>query len=412
MVPPMRALTSVAMVAVVLVGCRDEQAGPRPRGNRPPPPGEAPAAAPSGAIRTLDALPGPLNFPSTASWAGGAVKYLGSQLDPKNPAPGQPVTLKHYFRADGQQPQGYRFFVHVVDGNSGQMLGNMDHELQNGAAMLGTWPQGKVIEDVQQIAMPNYPGTMQLLMGFWRGEERLTADLPPTHDGNHRVFGPKLEGPQASVPEYKAPRAAKPPTIDGKLDDAQWAAAPEVTLTTSFDGKEAQRKTRMRVVWDDTNVYVGFDCVDPDISGTLRKKDDPLYTQGVVEVFFDADADGATYNELQVSPHNVNFDAQFVARRSDLETAMKWESGMKSAVNVRGTLDDDKPDEGWSAELQIPIANLSKVPRVPPQKGDKWRFNAYRIDFEKSQQVEFQSYSPLFVGDFHALPRFAWLIFD
>lgn len=411
----MRHLTNLCLLLVAVSACRDEQAGPKPRGSRPPAAGQQPQTAqPSGNARGLDALPGPLNFPSTATFAGGTIKYLGSNVEPKNPQPGQPVVLKHYFRADGQQPQGYQFFVHVVDGNSGQMLGNMDHELQNGAAMLGTWPQGKIIEDVQQIAMPNYPGPMQLLMGFWRGEERLLADLPPTHDGNHRVFGPRLEGPQASLPEYKAPRAAKPPTIDGKLDDAQWKNAPEVTLTTSFDGKEAQRKTRLRMLYDDTNIYVAFDCDDPDVWGTLRNKDDAIYNQDVVEVFFDADADGATYNELQVSPHNVNFDASFVARRSNLEEAMKWESGMKTAVDVRGTLDDTSDtDKGWSAEMQIPIANLNKVPKVPPGKGDKWRFNAYRLEhFEHFKQIEGQSFSPLFVGDFHATNRFGWLIFD
>ncbi len=409
---PVRTL-GLSVVLALSVSCRDEQAGPRPRTNAPPPPGAPPAAAPSGSIRTLDAVPGTLNFPSTASWSGGAVKYLGSSIEPKNPQPGQPVTLKHYFRADGQQPQGYRFFVHVVDGNSGQMLGNMDHELQGGAAMLGAWPAGKVIEDVQQIAMPNYPGPMQLLIGFWRGDERLSADLPPTHDGNHRVFGPRLEGPQAALPEYKMPKTPKPITVDGKLDDPQWASAPEVTLTTSFDGKETRRKTRARLLWDDTNIYVGFDCDDPDVWGTLRNKDDAIYNQDVVEVFFDADADGATYNELQVSPHNVNFDASFVARRSDLEAAMKWESGMTTAVNVRGTLDDDKEDQGWSAEMQIPIANLNKVPHVPPVKGDKWRFNAYRLEhFVHFKEIEGQSFSPLFVGDFHALPRFGWLVFE
>ncbi len=118
-------------------------------------------------------MPGPINFPSTATWANGAVRYLGSNLEPKNPQPGQPMVLKHYFRADGAQPQGFQFFVHVVDAASKQMLGNVDHEPQNGAASLGTWPQGKIIEDVQQLQMPNYPGAMQLLLGFWRGEERL-----------------------------------------------------------------------------------------------------------------------------------------------------------------------------------------------------------------------------------------------
>jgi hypothetical protein len=50
---------------------------------------------------------------------------------------------------------------------------------------------------------------------------------------------------------------------------------------------------------------------------------------------------------------------------------------------------------------------------VPPQKGDRWRFNAYRLEhLARRTNIEGQSFSPLFVGDFHALPRFGWLVFE
>jgi hypothetical protein len=206
---------------------------------------------------------------------------------------------------------------------------------------------------------------------------------------------------------------AKPPTIDGKLDDEAWKSAVPVELHASMDGSPVTRKTTLRMLWDEKFIYVAFDNVDPDVWGTLFNKDDAIYNEDACEVFFDADGDGKTYNELQVSPHNTNFDAAFVTRRSDLETAKKWESGMKTAVQVNGTLDDDKPDVGWTAEMQIPIANLMAVPHVPAQKGDRWRFNAYRLEhLQRRTQIEGQSFSPLYVGDFHALPRFGWLSFE
>ncbi|MBS1151279.1 MAG: putative lipoprotein [Myxococcaceae bacterium] len=416
-----KTLTWVLAGLLGLMGCRDEQAGPR---NRPPPQQQAspqaPGQAPAAGMKTLEAAPADLTFKSGATWAGGTVEYLGSKVEPARPTAGQQVRLSHYFRALKAPPQGWTFFLHVVDASSGQQLGNADHELQGGAAPLGSWPVGKVIEDVHVIQMPNYAGALQLVLGFWQGEARLPVDdrpLPaqPAHDGQQRMFGPRLESPQQQpLPEYRVPRASKPPAIDGKLDDEIWKAAPMVTLNSSMDGSPVSKKTTARMLYDDKFLYVAFECEDADVWGSLRKKDDPIYTEDAVEIFIDANGDGKTYNELQVSPHNVNFDAAFVARRSDLPEAMKWESAMKSAVTVRGTIDNDADqDEGWSAEMQIPLEKLMEVPRLPVQKGDTWRFNLYRLEhLVRRQQIEGQSFSPLFAGDFHHLPRFGRLIFE
>ena len=52
------------------------------------------------------------------------------------------------------------------------------------------------------------------------------------------------------------------------------------------------------------------------------------------------------------------------------------------------------------------------MPRARPQRGDKWRFNLYRLRQGPGQPGEGQAYSPPMVGDFHALDRFATLRFD
>jgi hypothetical protein len=358
--------------------------------------------------------PGNLSFKSGGTWLNGAVVYLGSVVTPLKPKPGEQVTVRHYFKANNAVSKGYKFFLHVMDPTTGQQLGNLDHEIQNGTAPLERWPQGEVIEDVHVLQMPSGVPAVRLMMGFWNDAGRLPIDASAKSDGNGRMEGPLLEaasGPE--LPVYRVSRTKVAPNIDGKLDDAAWAQAPEVRLTTSFDGQPARRKTLLKMLYDDNFMYVSFFAEDPDIWGTLLKKDDPIYNEDVVEVFFDANGDGATYNELQVSPHNVNFDASFVARRSDLAEAMKWESQMKTAVFVKGTLDDDKTDEYWSAEMMIPFKNLTAVPRLPPQPGDMWRFNAYRLEhLKRRENIEGQSFSPLFVGDFHALPRFGKLVFD
>jgi len=387
---------------LLLVACRDEQAGPRPRAQKLP-------TAEQLQPRTLDAVPGDLTFRSGATFGGGAVVYLGSRMTPAQAAPGQQVMLSHYFQALRQVPPGYGFFVHIVDPSTGQMIMNADHEFQNGLAPLGTWPVGKIVEDTHALQLPQVAA--RVVLGFWRGDERLPVDDPRAQDGQNRMMGPELGGKTPDLPEYKVARAKKPPVIDGALDDEAWKQAAPVLLRGSFDGRPVALRTEARLIYDDANLYVSFDAEDPDIWGTLLKRDDPIYEQEVVEIFLDANADGKTYNELQVSPHNVLFDAYFPARRQGMDTS--WDSGMKTAVKVKGTIDNPSDrDERWTVELQIPFARLAEVPSVPPKKGDRWRFNLYRLEHLGRTSVEGQSFSPVFVGDFHALPRFGWLTFD
>jgi hypothetical protein len=393
-------LLTLLTLTLLATSCRDEQAGPKPRTKALPPPTQA---------RVLEAAPADLTYRSGATLGGGAVRYLGTRITPVTAAPGQPVQLAHYFEAVRAVPAGWEFFVHVVDPATGQMMVNADHGFAGGAAPLGSWPVGKVVEDVHTVPMPPAPG--RVVLGFWRGNERLPVDDPKAHSNDNRVLGPELGGGLPSLPEYTARRAAKAPVIDGELNDAVWKAATPVVLRGSFDGREPSLRTEARLAYDDQHLYVAFDAEDPDVWGTLRKRDDPIYEQEVVEVFLDANADGRTYNEMQVSPHNVTFDAYFPARRQGMD--LSWDSGMTTAVKVRGTLDNPADrDEGWRVEMKIPFARLAEVPGLPPKKGERWRFNAYRLEHVERRQVEGQSFSPLFIGDFHALPRFGWLVFE
>lgn len=397
---PASRLPTLLTLLLLATACRDEQAGPKPRNKALPPPTQA---------RVLEAAPADLTYRSGATFAGGAVRYLGTRISPPVAVPGQQVQLAHYFEALRPMPQGWEFFVHVVDPATGQMMLNADHAFAGGAAPLGSWPVGKVVEDVHSVPMPPAPG--RVVLGFWQGDSRLPVDDPNAHRGDNRMLGPELGGSLPALPEYTVHRASKAPVLDGELDDAAWKDAAPVVLRGSFDGRPASLRTEARLTYDDQNLYVAFDVEDPDIWGTYRNRDESIYEQEVVEIFLDANADGRTYNELEVSPHDVIFDAYFPARRQGMD--LSWDSGMKTAVKVRGTLDNPADrDEGWRVEMKIPFNRLAEVPSIPPKKGERWRFNLYRLEHVGRQRVEGQAFSPLFIGDFHALPRFGWLVFE
>jgi len=383
--------TLLLCAALLVPACRDEQAGPRPRARAP----ASTAAEPGGAAQ--------------ATWGGGAIRYLGTRIERGRNDRGQDaVRLTHRFEATRQLEPGWQIFVHLVDARTGQMLGNADHPPP---LPLEQWPVGKPVQDVQVLALPPGAPEIQVLLGFWHDDQRLPVDQPEAQDGQQRMRGPVIGGGAPPVPEARIRKTSTPPKIDGLLDDPAWQGATPLTLVDSMDGKPTQLRTTARLTWDDEALYVAFDCEDPDVWGTFKNRDDPLYTQEVVEIFIDADADGKTYDEIEVSPHNVVFDAYFPARRQGMDTS--WDSGLQSAVKVNGTIDDASDrDKGWTVEMRIPFSRLHSVPHVPPRPGGRWRFNLYRLDLPDRKTAQGQAYSPLFVGDFHAVDRFAWLVFE
>ncbi len=92
---------------------------------------------------------------------------------------------------------------------------------------------------------------------------------------------------------------------------------------------------------------------------------------------------------------------------------LSWSSHALHAVHVDGTLNDPSDvDRGWTVELAIPFSSLTGMPRPRPARGDRWKFNLYRLRQGPGQPNEGQAYSPPLRGDFHALDRFATLRFE
>jgi hypothetical protein len=212
--------------------------------------------------------------------------------------------------------------------------------------------------------------------------------------------------------EYVVHRTDAPIAIDGVLAEAAWDRAERAgPFVRSLDGQPCSARTVARLLWDDDNLYVAFQAEDPDISTPFSRDDEPLYTSNVVEIFLNPSGDLRRYDEIELAPSNALFDASFTGRRQGMD--LSWSSRARHAVHLDGTLNDSSDvDRGWTAELAIPFATLTGMPHPRPRRGDRWRFNLYRLRQGRGQPGEGQAYSPPMVGDFHALDRFATLRFD
>lgn len=217
--------------------------------------------------------------------------------------------------------------------------------------------------------------------------------------------------------EYTAPRVSTPPAIDGKLDDPAWANVPWTTdFWHSMGFTSPKHRTRAKLAWDDQNLYVAFDVEDDDILSADRygtpytHDDDPLYESEAAEIFLDADNDGRTYDEIEISPLDSIFDSSFTGRRKGMNVG--WSSGVRHAVQVHGTVNDSSDtDQGWTAELAIPFDHLTAVPHLPPVAGERWTFNLFRLDHGRGVGEDGQAFSPVMIGDFHNLPKYGTLVF-
>lgn len=203
-----------------------------------------------------------------------------------------------------------------------------------------------------------------------------------------RVPEPKIAFQPKS---YICYRAAGPVTVDGNLDEAVWDKVAWSDPFVDIEGAKSRPKPRFRtmikMLWDETNFYVGAYLEEPNVWATLTARDSIIYNDNDFEVFIDPDGDTHNYFELEMNALNTVWDLFLVNPYRDGRPANihAWDiQGLKSAVLVNGTLNDSKDkDKGWFIELAFPWAVLQEAaqPASSPKSGDCWRVNFSRVEY-------------------------------
>lgn len=253
---------------------------------------------------------------------------------------------------------------------------------------------------------PWFPPQLLVTLELLDGDRRVPAHAGPRREDGVAMLA--LVDVPARPPTIVAAPMPAPPVIDGRPDDPGWAAAEAWPLVHSLDGEPyPDRPGTVRLAWDANALYVAAEITDPDVWSEYARRDDPLWNQEVFELFVFGDAERRGYLELQVSPRGTVFDARFARYRKGDEA---WNGRWQAAVDLRGSLDDRRDrDEGWSAELSIPWAEICEHTETscPPSPGQTLRINAFR--FERPQGSEAHPPAPVGlalapprVPDFHA----------
>ena len=166
----------------------------------------------------------------------------------------------------------------------------------------------------------------------------------------------------------KAVRRSGSISIDGKLEEDAWKAAPQQTnFTQRFpqDGAKASLATRFAIVYDDHAIYVGVWCDDPDpnqIRRLLTRRDVDANADAVA-IAIDSYHDRRTAYFFQLNAAGVQRDMLLF---DDSQSDDTWDAVWTGDVAVSTT--------GWTAEFRIPLNQL----RFATRDAHEWGFQILR----------------------------------
>jgi hypothetical protein len=181
-------------------------------------------------------------------------------------------------------------------------------------------------------------------------------------------------------PTVRAGRTLRPPVIDGRLSEAEWVHGELITTFLQEDPDEGQpvsERTEVRLLADDTALYVGarlFDRTGSAISRRLSARDEEADADqfGIV---LDPRHDHRTGAIFVVSAAGVQRD---MALSNDDREDSSWDAVWASAVSI--------DTEGWTAEMRIPFSQL----RFSGGANAIWGVNLARIIRRRNETAWFE----------------------
>ncbi len=193
---------------------------------------------------------------------------------------------------------------------------------------------------------------------------------------------------------YPCLRAPSPPHIDGRLDDAAWKKAIEVSgFSISGSRRLAPVQMVMRLVWDDRWLYMAVEIDEPAMDKTVTTaygRDGYVFNDDSIEWFVDPWHTHKDYYQFGINMACAMWDSR------KFEKA--WDCNWRAAVR--------KGEDAWYVECAMPLAELS---RKKVSVGAVWGFNLCR-QRQASGRRELFNWANVF-ANFHRPKLFGHLLF-
>ena len=187
--------------------------------------------------------------------------------------------------------------------------------------------------------------------------------------------------------ELLIPKAASKITIDGKADETCWQQARALTFESFYDDQKPgdRQATRFRMLWDDENVYVFFECEDKYITAREKTRDGQPYFDDCAEVFLMPTAEKINMHfGFELNLYKTVNDFVFLngIYKNENLVVKSYSPDLDVACTINGTVNDNSDiDKGWTLEMAIPLNSFHLVGPVQPiGEGVTWSMMAVRQD--------------------------------
>jgi len=173
--------------------------------------------------------------------------------------------------------------------------------------------------------------------------------------------------------------------IDGDLDEDDWQKADIIANFTQNDpdeGKPCSEKTRVAVLFDESNLYIGiwaFDSQPERINAREFKQDFDWSLDDHLKIILDPMADKRNGYLFVINPNGARADVQVTEGGAGFNH--DWNYVWKAAV--------ERDEEGWFIEIQIPLAGL----KFPAGNQKAWGFNLERYIRRNNETSRWQGWN-------------------
>jgi hypothetical protein len=175
-----------------------------------------------------------------------------------------------------------------------------------------------------------------------------------------------------------AVRTERTPVIDGFVDDDVWAQAVVIDRFYQHepdDGDPATERTELRILYDDSALYISFICFDSEPDKIVRRltRRDRRVPSDFVQIAIDSHNDRTTAFVFEVNAAGVKRD--YLMLDDGGTEDLTWDGIWDAAVAMR--------EDGWSVEMKIPYQTL----RFSEADEQVWGFNASRMIDRKNEFI-------------------------